>query len=195
MSIKLVSTGGGSVTIQEPNTASDFTLSVPATTGTLVLANTTPSFNGIAFPATQSASADANTLDDYEEGTWTPVYTANGGGAPTNSAQCFGYYQKVGNRVTIHFRVDGRRGTLSGNLRISNLPFACFNGSADYGQGMGRVGANWSGWTDTPTTLVPTNGQTYLEVWDASTDNIRGTDMSTSEINILYSILTYITAS
>jgi hypothetical protein len=37
MSIKLVSTGGGSVTIQEPNTASDFTLSVPARTGTTVL--------------------------------------------------------------------------------------------------------------------------------------------------------------
>lgn len=36
MSIKLVSTGGGSVTIQEPNTASDFTLSVPAATATLL---------------------------------------------------------------------------------------------------------------------------------------------------------------
>lgn len=37
MSIKLNSVGGGSVTIQEPNTASDFTLSVPARTGTTVL--------------------------------------------------------------------------------------------------------------------------------------------------------------
>ena len=37
MSIKLNSVGGGSVTIQEPNTASDFTLSVPAATGTTVL--------------------------------------------------------------------------------------------------------------------------------------------------------------
>jgi hypothetical protein len=36
MSIKLVSTGGGSVTIQEPNTASDFTLSVPSRTATVV---------------------------------------------------------------------------------------------------------------------------------------------------------------
>jgi hypothetical protein len=36
MSIKLVSTGGGSVTIQEPNTASDFTLSVPAQTANLL---------------------------------------------------------------------------------------------------------------------------------------------------------------
>jgi hypothetical protein len=36
MSIKLVSTGGGSVTIQEPNTASDFILSVPAATANLL---------------------------------------------------------------------------------------------------------------------------------------------------------------
>jgi len=36
MSIKLVSTGGGSVTIAEPNTASDFTLSVPAATANLL---------------------------------------------------------------------------------------------------------------------------------------------------------------
>lgn len=36
MSIKLVSTGGGSVTIQEPNTASDFTLSVPAATANIL---------------------------------------------------------------------------------------------------------------------------------------------------------------
>jgi hypothetical protein len=33
----------------------------------------------IAFPATQSASAGANTLDDYEEGDWTPVLTFGGG--------------------------------------------------------------------------------------------------------------------
>ena len=58
-------------------------------TGNNVLA-TTPSFSstagvggataaasgaGITFPATQSASSDANTLDDYEEGTWNPTYT------------------------------------------------------------------------------------------------------------------------
>ena len=41
MSIKLNSVGGGSVTIQEPNTASDFTLSVPAQTANL-LTNRTP---------------------------------------------------------------------------------------------------------------------------------------------------------
>ncbi len=43
------------------------------------LGGTSPSSGtGITFPATQSASSDANTLDDYEEGTWTP---SDGSGA------------------------------------------------------------------------------------------------------------------
>ncbi len=33
----------------------------------------------ITFPATQNPSADANTLDDYEEGTWTPVDSSGAG--------------------------------------------------------------------------------------------------------------------
>jgi hypothetical protein len=44
MSIKLNSVGGGSVTIQEPNTASDFTLSVPAASGTVLTSASAASF-------------------------------------------------------------------------------------------------------------------------------------------------------
>ena len=56
---------------------------------------------GIAFPATQSASADANTLDDYEEGTFTPTATA---GSPGATAPTFSYdfrYTKIGRIVNI----------------------------------------------------------------------------------------------
>lgn len=54
MSIKLVSTGGGSVTIQEPNTASDFTLSVPAATANILT-------NKTAGTVLQVVSANYNT--------------------------------------------------------------------------------------------------------------------------------------
>ena len=48
---------------------------------TIGVGNATPSASGagITFPATQSASTDANTLDDYEEGTWTPTIAASSG--------------------------------------------------------------------------------------------------------------------
>jgi hypothetical protein len=49
---------------------------------------------GVAFPATQVASADANTLDDYEEGTWTPTAT----GFSTGSGWS-GTYTKIGRMV------------------------------------------------------------------------------------------------
>jgi hypothetical protein len=128
MSIKLNSVGGGSVTIQEPNTASDFTLSVPATTGTLVLANTTPSFNGIAFPATQSASADANTLDDYEEGTWTP--TAWGGGNITSAS---GRYIKIGKMVYVGWDIQYGSTGNGDAAGFQGLPFTVNSNGAAQG--------------------------------------------------------------
>lgn len=48
----------------------------------------------VAFPAVQNASVDANTLDDYEEGTWTPAI----GGTATYGAR-EGYYTKIGRVV------------------------------------------------------------------------------------------------
>lgn len=74
--------------------------------------------NGIGFPVTQVASTDVNTLDDYEEGTWTPSL----GGSTTYSAQV-GTYTKIGNIVYIegHFVVT-TLGTGSTSI-ISGLPF------------------------------------------------------------------------
>jgi hypothetical protein len=57
MSIKLNSVGGGSVTIQEPNTASDFTLSVPAQTANL-LTNRTPGTVLQVVQATTNSSSN-----------------------------------------------------------------------------------------------------------------------------------------
>ena len=42
----------------------------------------------IKFPGTQGASSDANSLDDYEEGTWTPtIFNATSGGTQVGAAQ------------------------------------------------------------------------------------------------------------
>ena len=80
----------------------------------------TPSASGagITFPATQSASSDANTLDDYEEGTWTPDI----GGVATYGAQD-GRYTKIGNFVKLRFLlVVSLKGTGSATT-ITGMPF------------------------------------------------------------------------
>ncbi len=81
----------------------------------------------IPFPATQAPSADANTLDDYEEGTWTPAisFATNGNLAVTYSSQT-GTYTKIGRTVFCVFQVVASaftHTTASGSLQISGLPF------------------------------------------------------------------------
>jgi hypothetical protein len=69
----------------------------------------------------------ANKLDDYEEGTWTPVYQSvtNPSGVTYDSGATYGSYTKVGNLVTVvgRIRTDGITSVGSGDLRIGGLPF------------------------------------------------------------------------
>jgi hypothetical protein len=78
------------------------TLTTPIVSTTMGVGGATPaaSGSGITFPATQSASSDANTLDDYEEGTWTPVITAQTGSLTAYTSS--GIYTKVGRTVYIN---------------------------------------------------------------------------------------------
>jgi hypothetical protein len=78
----------------------------------------------IKFPATQNASADANTLDDYEEGSWTPTVTGSGGGSGQVYTVQVGWYVKVGKTVTAHFNLAlSNKGTITTNTQIAGLPF------------------------------------------------------------------------
>ena len=96
------------------------TLTTPIVATTMGVGGATPaaSGSGITFPATQSASTDANTLDDYEEGTWTPSV---GGNATYSDRQAF--YTKIGRQVTATFDFTiSTIGTGSQSI-ISGLPF------------------------------------------------------------------------
>jgi len=95
------------------------------TTGAFVLAGgtTTADGIGITFPATQSASSDANTLDDYEEGTWTPNVYHNSSNNSTWGTKT-GFYRKIGSVVYCWFLVDGgNSGTAGSQLFLVNVPF------------------------------------------------------------------------
>lgn len=81
------------------------------------------SFGGnIVFPATQSASGNANTLDDYEEGTWTPTFTATAGTLTTITITSANYVT-IGSQVTciVDF-TETNIGTASGFI-LFTLPF------------------------------------------------------------------------
>ena len=132
--------GTGVFTIASPNSNTDRTLTLPDNSGTVLTQNSQPSFvstigvggatpaasgAGITFPATQSASSDANTLDDYEEGTFTPTLSSWSG--TYVSPATFGVYTKIGRVVTIFGQIvtTASSGTFAGgNTNVASLPFA-----------------------------------------------------------------------
>jgi len=128
------SPGGSPTQIQYNNAGAFGGVSGFTTDGTRVTASTTigvggatpsTSGSGITFPATQSASTDVNTLDDYEEGTWTPILTA--ATAPTGVTYNVnaGWYRKIGSLVIVGWAINpssvGTGG--SGEVKITGLPF------------------------------------------------------------------------
>ena len=129
----IISDGAGNIRIQADSTG---LVTVPgnlSVNGNTILGNASGDIittsgslsvlNNIKFPAVQVASADANTLDDYEEGSWTPAFS---GSTATN----FSYasrnakYTKIGNRVYINGIISlSSTGSSAGTLTIGGLPF------------------------------------------------------------------------
>ena len=83
--------------------------------------------SGITFPATQVASSDANTLDDYEEGTFTPTIVGTTTAGTGTYATQQGRYTKIGNQVSVHIFLDWSAHTGTGNLKLAGLPFQSSN--------------------------------------------------------------------
>ena len=102
------------------------------TTGALVLAGGTLAANGIGitFPSSQSASSNANTLDDYEEGTWTPT---DGSGAGLSFTGVSAAYTKIGRQVFVNGTVTYPTTASTADAQISGLPFVYGSGT-DYTQ-------------------------------------------------------------
>lgn len=106
------------------------TITTPTVSGTLtaqgLIDASGASAGQIQFPATQNASADANTLDDYEEGTWT-VTGNNVTYTGTN-----GTYVKIGQMVMASFQFT-MPATADGNTaQIKGLPYTVANYADDW---------------------------------------------------------------
>jgi hypothetical protein len=142
----------------------------------------TTSGSGVTFPATQSASSDANTLDDYEEGTWTPTWVGDVTNPTVTYSEQFGSYTKVGRLVTYALRlvITARSGG-SGNLNINGIPFspttAAVSGTVSFSYGyaspilqQAASGAELITYTEyagvsntrAPVSALPTSGTFYF---------------------------------
>jgi hypothetical protein len=133
---------------------------------------------GITFPATQSASSDANTLDDYEEGTWTPGVTFSGGTTGLTYASQNGSYVKIGRFVYASFNLQlSNKGSSSGSVQVTGLPF-----TVSSSVGFGICTANTFSLNSTiQTVLQITNGGTVMDLKSGGTDSsLANTDFTNS---------------
>lgn len=133
-----------------------------------------------AFPASQNASADANTLDDYEEGTWTPtirgLVTA---GTQTYSTQT-GRYTKIGRLAMVECALvmTAKDAATSGTVVVSGLPFA---------QGAGSISAAALGKygnidLDAGYTQLCLLGADTVLYWYEAGDNVAGSFMAAANV-------------
>ena len=87
----------------------------------------------IKFPTTQVASADVNTLDDYEEGTWTMGVSFGGASVGVTYSDQQATYTKIGRQVTVNgYTALSNKGSSTGNAFITGLPFTIANSGGNY---------------------------------------------------------------
>jgi hypothetical protein len=136
------------------------------TLGNVTVTNVIVANNGIRFPGTQNASTDGNTLDDYEEGTWTPFLQF--GGTPSSGAVYSnqnGIYTKIGNMVYVQGYLNWtNKGSTTGIWQIGGLPFSTPSvGSTGGNANRAAVGAIGNSYdTQQGTTLYSESSSTYF---------------------------------
>lgn len=140
-------------------------------------------------------TAAANTLDDYEEGNWTPVLS-DGTNNATAAVGNGGQYIKIGRQVTCTGRViTSSLGSANGAIRVTGLPFTVQTvsavGSAAIGYGVGL--AIPAGYTLGGRTVNNTN-YIQLYLWDVTTGVSPMQATEWSDDGDIYLTVTYLTA-
>ena len=142
---------------------------------------------GVVLGAT--SNTDANTLDDYEEGTWTPAIS---NGPSLDTAR--GYYTKIGRVVHAAFHLDtGTDGSNTGSqVHINNLPFT----SAGEPPNISAGGVAWDYGTNSsiPRGHVPSN-QTKVYFYDQTGAALQGGNIYHFDNKDWRGTATYITAT
>lgn len=127
---------------------------------------------GIDFSVTSSGSGTMTSelFSDYEEGTWTPVLSDGTNNATMSGLS--GHYTKIGNTVFLRAYIyTTSLGSVSGNLRITGLPFAVASGTNKFSAaaiGFGDSLAISAG-QSLGAVFWPGDSYARLQIWSAAT--------------------------
>ena len=183
-----VSPAGSTTQLQYNNAGSFGGISGVTTDGTRVTNSTTTSVGGatpstsgvgITYPATQNLSTNANTLDDYQEGSYTGTLTGC-----TTSPTTTVYYTKVGNIVHLNNLAAGVTGTSNAStMRLTGMPALIRPANSSKASVQGGISGSVS---QTIWVQVLSNGDLYCEQGGNSwpTSGVKGFD---SGFGITYS--------
>jgi hypothetical protein len=167
-----------SPSITTPSVTGDLTMS----TGNVVMSNG----KGIDFSATPGTGT-SELLNDYEEGTWTPVLRGSGTAGTYETSTNVGRYTKVGRQVTIDCLMifaGSITGGGTGYAQITGLPFAMLANSGATGPVVFE-GVDWaagSNLTIRPITTSSTSTLAFYETNDnAGSSNVQIAGFSASD--------------
>ena len=135
---------------------------------------------GIKFQASAQSSSDANTLDDYEEGTWTPTLLGTSSNPTQSYSDQVGRYTKIGRMVYFQCRVVMASSGItpgSGLARLGALPFTSLSTANTYGGLNVEYSSGWLTHTGAPSTgyTNPNDVTADLQVYDNDAGNVAGT--------------------
>ena len=162
--------GGGSIIGTISSTGLAVTGTVTASTGVLFGTDT----------------AAANTLDDYEEGAWTPAYASSGTASTFSYGLQIGSYVKIGRLVSCTLRIytNTSGNTLgTGDITITGLPYACTSGVSQQTTAINMVPIN-GGWvTVSPIAGTIADTSTAISLKGIATLNASPTDLTVSNMD------------
>jgi hypothetical protein len=129
-----------------------------------------PDTQGIDFSASEGSGSSSSILDDYEEGTFTPVFRgATTAGTYTGTFN--GYYTRIGNRVFIEIQLSNITASSagSGSAQVGGLPYTSAQGGAG---ATGSMRYDVWNYKDTADGLVPivSNGNDYIQIYEVGDD-------------------------
>ena len=138
-------------------------------------------------------TSNSNSLDDYEEGSWTPVIKGSTSAGTATYTSRSGHYVKIGRIVQIFSDVRWSSHNGSGGLEVHGLPYALNNGGytgefgVNYNSGMSYATDVHYGWAN--------NGGSYIRYWETNSSGGSGSLALDSSVSEVHFYGTYISAS